>query len=92
MAYLASHLSLALGSPVVDSTGLRGYYDFQIELSPEDLREGSMVRTGGFSPSEPSTATSVFSSVQQLGLKLRPQKVPQEIIVVDHAEGIPIPN
>jgi uncharacterized protein (TIGR03435 family) len=41
--------------------------------------------------SDPS-GTSIFASVQQLGLKLEPRKMPVELIVVDHLEKAPTEN
>jgi uncharacterized protein (TIGR03435 family) len=42
---------------------------------------------GGVEP-----ATTIFQSVQQLGLKLEARKAPVETIVVDHAEKSPTGN
>jgi uncharacterized protein (TIGR03435 family) len=41
--------------------------------------------------SDPS-GSSIFSSIQQLGLKLEPRKAPLEMIVVDHVEKMPTEN
>jgi uncharacterized protein (TIGR03435 family) len=37
-------------------------------------------------------SSSVFTTVEQLGLKLAPRKVPIEQIVVDHVEKLPTEN
>jgi uncharacterized protein (TIGR03435 family) len=41
--------------------------------------------------SDPSGST-LFASVQQLGLKLDPRKLPYEYIVIDHADRMPTEN
>jgi len=76
------HWSLKM--PVVDRTGLDGMYDFDLKFIPED----------GPPSGDPncSHAPDIFIAVQkQLGLKLVPQKVPVDSLVIDSAEK-PTPN
>jgi uncharacterized protein (TIGR03435 family) len=87
MTVVALLLSRFLREPVLDMTGLQGPYAVHLEWSPEPLG----------TPSAESTAApvgpSVFTAVQeQLGLKLEARKGPLEVLVVDRAEKIPLPN
>jgi uncharacterized protein (TIGR03435 family) len=94
MAALANTLARLLGRPVIDMTGLTGRYDFDLEYSRDDSN-GMMTMpatTGGTPPPAPELGVSIFSSIQQLGLKLDAQKLPMDAIVVDHAEKIPTAN
>ena len=91
--------------PVVDKTGLTGSYDVAVDLSEEDamnaaraaVMSGPMgVAAGpGAGPgpglSDPS-GSSVFASIQKLGLKLEPRKLPLELLVIDHIEKAPTAN
>jgi uncharacterized protein (TIGR03435 family) len=43
-------------------------------------------------PSDPSGGTTVYESVQRLGLKLESRKAPIEQLVIDHAEKTPTEN
>jgi uncharacterized protein (TIGR03435 family) len=90
MKYLAGSLSMNMGYPVVDKTELNGSYNFEIEMSREDMRNGMKARGPGREGEEPGI--SIFSSIQSIGLKLRPEKQTLDLIVVDHAERIPTPN
>jgi uncharacterized protein (TIGR03435 family) len=64
------------GLPIVDKTGLKGLFDFQMQFAPETLS------TAG-SPSDPC-GPSLFTALQeQLGLKLESSKGPVEVLVVD---------
>jgi uncharacterized protein (TIGR03435 family) len=62
--------------PVIDKTGLKGFYDIHLELqatlgpgaAPEAMRDFSL------------------QVLEELGLKLIPAKGPVEILVIDHAE------
>ncbi len=71
------------GTPVVDQTGLKGAWDFDVKISP--LRIG-----GGGADVETIT---IFDAVdKQLGLKLQMQKVPQPVVVVDSVNNKPTDN
>jgi uncharacterized protein (TIGR03435 family) len=79
MGLLADILGRSLGEVVVDKTGLHDVYDFELKWTNEDKAP------------EGESVPSLFAAVQEtLGLKLQPQKVPVEIIVVDRIERTPI--
>lgn len=76
---LAGMLRRPLGKPVANQTGLTGNFDVTFDFAPEGA--------------EDSALPSIFTAIQeQLGLKLVPQKVPVETLVIDHAERVPIQN
>jgi uncharacterized protein (TIGR03435 family) len=79
---LAQQLSRQLGTPVVNKTGLKGRYDFNLHWN--DAATGSsQTEVNSESASEPS----LFNAIQdQLGLKLEPRKAPMEVLVIDHLE------
>jgi uncharacterized protein (TIGR03435 family) len=93
MTALATTLSRLLGRPVIDMTGLTGRYDFELEYSRDDSNGMAMApaASGGIPPA-PELGVSIYSSIQQLGLKLEAQKLPMDAIVVDRAEKIPTGN
>jgi uncharacterized protein (TIGR03435 family) len=69
--------------PVIDKTGLTGYYDFTLSFLP-DLPPG--VNKDNL-PLEMLNRPSLFEAVKsQLGLKLEAQKGPVEYYVIEHAE------
>jgi uncharacterized protein (TIGR03435 family) len=87
MAKLADFLSGQLGSPVMDMTGMKGFFDFTLEWAPE-ARPGD---AGATTDSVPGA--SIFTAVQeQLGLKLDARKGPVEMLVIDHVEKVPTGN
>ncbi|HEY4362687.1 MAG TPA: TIGR03435 family protein [Bryobacteraceae bacterium] len=76
MERLAAQLSGSAGRPVIDKTGLTGFYAYTLDW---------------LSPNQTATSTSdipdVFTAVQeQLGLKLEPTTGPREILIIDRAE------
>lgn len=94
--------------PVVDMTGLAGNYAVALDLSQEDAMnaaraatnflprgggggggDAGRARDGG--ASDPS-GSSVFASIQNLGLKLEPRKLPVDMLIVDRMEKIPTAN
>jgi uncharacterized protein (TIGR03435 family) len=62
---------LGAGRPVFERTGLKGYFDVDLEWAPSPTDDGP----------------SLFTAVQeQLGLKLESTKAPLDVIVIEHAE------
>jgi uncharacterized protein (TIGR03435 family) len=83
LAGLANALSNMLEGPVLDNTGLKGFYNFSLEYADPRWRS----KDGHPLPSELTSRPDIFSAVQgQLGLKLEAKKGPVEILVVDHIE------
>jgi len=73
----------ALERPVVDETGLKGRYDFDLEFAIDETLFGGMLGKGPDEPSKPS----LFAALQeQLGLKLEATRGPVSVLVIDHAE------
>lgn len=86
MAGLADQLARQLERPVADKTGLTGVYNLKLEWTPDD-------QSAGKGEGEPALGASIYSALQdQLGLKLQTQKLPVEVIVVDHIGRIPTEN
>jgi uncharacterized protein (TIGR03435 family) len=84
MSRLAEFLSTQADRPVVDETGLTGFYDFTLEWNFTDDQRAAGVGVRG----DPDSAgPSVFTAVQeQLGLRLEKTKAPIDVMVIDHAE------
>jgi uncharacterized protein (TIGR03435 family) len=84
MALLADLLSRQLGEMVVDKTGIAGAYNFEMKWTTDDQPSAA---------SDAQTVPTLFTALEEkLGLRLQPQKVPVEIIVVDHVERTPAEN
>lgn len=83
-------LGIFTSTPIVDLTDLKGIYDVKIEWNP---------RQRAAQPDEVPVARdiaeglSLFDAMQeQLGLKADVRKGPMDLIVVDHAERVPLAN
>jgi len=61
----------ATDRPIVDETGLKGYYDFTANISKSQNEDG------------PSGAQQIED---QLGLKLEPRKMPMKTYVIESVE------
>ncbi|HEY7336609.1 MAG TPA: TIGR03435 family protein [Bryobacteraceae bacterium] len=82
MQQVADFFARQLRQPVEDMTGLSGAFDLNLQWTPDDQTR----QATGDTP-------SLFTAVQeQLGLKLRPQKVTVQVLVVDHVERKPTEN
>jgi uncharacterized protein (TIGR03435 family) len=83
MAQLALLIARFEHQPVIDGTGLDGFYEVKLEWVPSDLS------------AQPATdaapGPSIFSAVQsQLGLRLEARKGPLDVLVVDNALQVPV--
>ena len=103
MAMLCEFATRFVDRPVVDMTELKGNYIVALDLTMDDLKNvaksagvampgaGGGDGKGGAEASDPS-GSSIFQSVQQMGLKLEARKAPLDMIVVDHLEKVPTEN
>jgi uncharacterized protein (TIGR03435 family) len=85
MDYFAFRLSQMLDRPVIDQTKLKGNFDFELAYTrdlPPNVPEGALINGEPIDTSGPN----IFAAIrQQLGLELKAQKGPAEIIVIDSA-------
>jgi uncharacterized protein (TIGR03435 family) len=95
---LAMTLGLYLGRPVFDKTGIDGVFNFELHWTPDEMQPqlgGATPPPGRDSGSRTTcrAGQSLLSAVEeQLGLKLTGQRVPVEMIVIDHLEEVPTEN
>jgi uncharacterized protein (TIGR03435 family) len=76
MSDLAQILQFRVGRPVIDRTGLKGRYDFNLQWTTDESRTPAADAPPG-----------IFTSIQeQIGLKLSPVKAPADVLVVDAVE------
>ena len=76
-----------MDKPVVDKTGVEGEFDFSLRWTPDESQFRGMGITVPL-PGDGTTALpGLFTAIQeQLGLKLEPQKIPCEVLVIDRVE------
>ena len=93
MTDLAGFLSRQLNCTVLDKTGLAGNYDFTLRWSPDEIQLAKFKGTPSGQHEVDNTSApdssrpSIFVALQeQLGLELKSQKAPAEILAIDHVE------
>jgi uncharacterized protein (TIGR03435 family) len=88
MTSLAGVLSGQLNRPVVDKTGLAGFYDFSFPFAPEEVQSAAVPSSGVPAPAAPESnlPTLMVAIEEHLGLKLESGKGPAPIIVIDRIE------
>ncbi len=76
MDRLTQILAREVDLPILNRTGLDGAFNFTLKWTPQRLQQ-----------SAGPDGISIFTAIQeQLGLRLRAEKVPVEVIVIDSAE------
>lgn len=90
---LVTTLSQQVGRTIIDQTGLKGNYDFDLKWTPDMPQGGGffggpVAPPGAQAPPPPDpNGPTLFTAIQeQLGLKLEPQRGPVEVLVIDSAE------
>jgi uncharacterized protein (TIGR03435 family) len=78
-AGLASSLTLMLKTPVIDATGLKNYFDFDVNWTSLDVHSSSGFGSEGI-------ALLLSSLESQFGLRLTKGREPMEYWVVDHVD------
>lgn len=79
---LIPFLESQLDHPILNQTGLTGEYDFRIDFA-----------TARSSASDSDPAPSIFSVLpDQIGLRIKEEKAPMDVLVIDHAGREPLPN
>ena len=95
MEHLAGLCNSLTGQPVIDSTGLKGKYDFIWTFSSESVGERAPAALPGDDSLIPAgeAGLTIFAALEkQLGLRLQPQKTTIDAFVIDHAEKTPVEN
>lgn len=98
IANMVGLLQQQLGRTIVDKTDLKGLFDFKLTYSPEGLsdplfgRGGPLPPSGG-APAGPSPVPaaadpvpSIFTAIQELGLRLESSKGPVEVLVIESVQ------
>jgi uncharacterized protein (TIGR03435 family) len=97
MPEFARFLTPFAAAPVIDFTGLMGYYEVGMSCPPNPPNVTVIGMRGGLQtvdtqhPADPS-GVSIFSGVQELGLRLDRRKAPVERLIVDHLDKTPTMN
>ena len=79
MDRLAEILSRQMDLPVINHTGLDGDFKLKLQWTPEGATAAKSTDT--------TEGPSIFTAIQeQLGLRMHAQKVPIEVLVIDHVE------
>jgi uncharacterized protein (TIGR03435 family) len=89
LAGCAGLLNLILDRPVIDKTGITGYFKIHLVFSPADTAPPRLAAANPGAPTEARTpdAPDIFQAIQeQLGLKLVATKGPVDVLVIDHIE------
>lgn len=88
MWQLVEEIGFQVAAPIVDDTGLTGRYDFTVEDFAKYEEYGIPIAgsTGAdFGP-------AYDQALHKLGLQLKLQKRPTNVLVVDHVEKVPTQN
>lgn len=79
-----------MDKPVVDQTGLKDKYDFDLKWTPDDSQFQQFrgaVNMNTPPNTDPNAPPSLYTAVQEtLGLKIESTKAPDDVIVIDHVE------
>jgi uncharacterized protein (TIGR03435 family) len=86
MSNVVSLLTSEMDRLVVDRTGLKGHYDFELHWAP-DTRPISDTGQPGPAVAQEASGPSIFTALQeQLGLKIESARGPVDVIVIERIE------
>lgn len=77
LAQLTDVFARQLGSVIMNRTGLDGEYDFTMDLTPDETK-----------PNPLDAGLLINAMRDQLGLSLKYQRAPVDVLVIDHVERV----
>ncbi len=77
MRSIAAMLTTQLGVPVIDKTGVPGYFDFALQFSRDDMG----------TPDPDSYPSIAVAAQEQMGLRVESTKGPVDTLVIDHLDS-----
>ncbi len=91
MARMLTTLQRYVASPIIDKTNLTGLFDFAIQFNHDGLVNADgmpfFLLTLGFSGiGNADLVPTLFTAIQELGLKLEPAKGPVDVLVIDSVQ------
>jgi uncharacterized protein (TIGR03435 family) len=101
MAMLADSLTPFVDRPVVNMTGAEGRYDVAFTLAADDflaMMRRSVAAAGFAVPAEDflrldaTSTVAVRDALEQVGLRLQPQRAPLDVLVIDSLDRVPTAN
>jgi uncharacterized protein (TIGR03435 family) len=101
MPTIADMLTRFLDRPVVDMTNLKGGYDLDLAITPEDrlvmmiraaVTAGVVLPPQALALIEGASADSLSEGMKKVGLTLEAQKAPLEVLVIDQIQKTPTEN
>jgi len=84
MGELAAEIGRGFDRPVVDTTGLKARYDIRLDMAA--------VAATNQADRMDAAAAMMTALQEQMGLKLESRKESIDILVIDHAEKVPLEN
>lgn len=103
MAELVSILAPNIGESVFDGTGLKGIYQFTLELPQDEVVRQALLKlraARGFAGTSSTDVTAdnvqetatTLKAVEKLGLRLERRRVPVDVVVIDSIQRQPSQN
>jgi uncharacterized protein (TIGR03435 family) len=95
MPLFADVLTQFMDRPVIDMTNLKGAYE--VSLLPDDMlpflaKHPPVAPNDDGKASDPTGSSTIFKSMEKVGLKLERTKAPIETLVIDRLEKLPTEN
>jgi uncharacterized protein (TIGR03435 family) len=89
---LVALVARELREPVIDQTGLKGRFNYFVDIEPYFSEESRKAQVPGGGPPPDANAIIAVAFQKELGLKVEAKKAPVEVIVVDRVEKAPTEN
>jgi uncharacterized protein (TIGR03435 family) len=88
LAHFVRWLSfVVLDRPMVDKTGLTGTFDFDLKWTPDESQFSALGLHAPAAADNVNVPPPLFEAIEeQLGLRLEPEKMPAEVLVIDKVE------